>query len=256
MTQNAQSKDRFENYIPVAERIEQFYVKFSKGRITTTILEHDRESGFILIRAEAFRDPDDASPAATGHAFESRAEGYVNKTSYIENCETGAVGRALAMLGFEVKRGIASREEMQKVDRMSSTSSAAKPSTPDASEAAPPAPDVESLKAQVREACIALGYDEQKQNDALKRLAGRNKEQIEMALRALKQQRHDREVTQQRAYIQKGFQDQQWDDADMARHLKEKYGGRALNELSLDELIAMSDDLFTEKKPVTKGAGR
>lgn len=71
------------------------------------------------MRAEIYRNQDDASPAATGHAFENRSEGYVNKTSYIENCETSAVGRALALLGYEIKRGIASREEMEKADRMS-----------------------------------------------------------------------------------------------------------------------------------------
>lgn len=116
--------------------------------------------------------------------------------------------------------------------------------------------EIKSLKQEVREACIALGYNKQKQDDALSRLEGRNKEQIEMALRALKQQRHDREVTTARAFIQKGFQDQQWDETDMSRYLAEKYKGRALNELSLDELIAMADDLFTEKKTAPKGAAR
>lgn len=125
MAQNAQSRgDRFDGYIPVAERIERFYEKFPDGRICTSIIEHDAESGFILMRAEVFRTPEDASPAATGHAFEVRGESYVNKTSYIENAETSSVGRALALLGFEVKRGIASREEMEKTSRMQEAKSA------------------------------------------------------------------------------------------------------------------------------------
>src|SRR5947209_13184087 len=106
------SRDRFEDYVPVAERLEKFYERFPDGRITTQIIEHNLESGFVLMRAEVYRSPDDASAAATGHAFEVRGESYVNKTSYVENAETSAVGRALAMLGFEVKRGIASREEL------------------------------------------------------------------------------------------------------------------------------------------------
>lgn len=122
--------DRFENYIPVSERIEQFYAKFPDGRILTTIVEHDTEGGFILMRAEAYRKADDSLPAATGHAFEMKAEGYVNKTSYIENCETGAVGRALANLGFEVKRGIASREDTQKTDRQTPARTAPATNTP------------------------------------------------------------------------------------------------------------------------------
>jgi hypothetical protein len=113
-----QANDRFKDYIPVAERVELFYADYPEGRINTAIMEHDAERGFILMRAEVYRQKDDALPSSTGHAYEVRGEGHVNKTSYIENCETGAVGRAIALLGYEVKRGIASREEMQKADRM------------------------------------------------------------------------------------------------------------------------------------------
>lgn len=143
MAQNQQSKyDRFDGYIPVAERIEKFYDRFPDGRIVTSIVQHEAETGFILMRAEVFRSHDDAHPAATGHAFEVRGESYVNKTSYIENCETGAVGRALALLGFEVKRGIASREEMEKAARMQEErpARAREEGAPRASAPAPAAP--------------------------------------------------------------------------------------------------------------------
>lgn len=108
-----------QDYVTVAERIEKFYERFPDGRIVTHIVEHDAERGFILMRAEVYRHPDDAQPSATGHAYEYRDAGYVQKTSYIEVCETSACGRALALCGFEVKRGIASREEMDKQSRMS-----------------------------------------------------------------------------------------------------------------------------------------
>src|SRR5436190_8706160 len=107
-----------QDYVTVAERIEKFYDRFPDGRIVTHIIEHDSERGFILMRAEVYRRPDDAQPSATGHAYEYRDAGFVQKTSYIEVCETSAVGRALALCGFEVKRGIASREEMEKQTRM------------------------------------------------------------------------------------------------------------------------------------------
>ncbi len=110
--------DALANYVPVAERIEKFHERYPEGRILTTIVEHDIETGFILMRAEVYRNNDDATPAATGHAYEVRGESFVNKTSYIENAETGSVGRALAILGFEVKRGLASREEMEKQSRV------------------------------------------------------------------------------------------------------------------------------------------
>ncbi len=107
-----------QDYVTVAERIERFYERYPDGRIITNIIEHDAERGFILMRADVYRNPEDTLPAATGHAFELRSEGYVQRTSYIEVCETSACGRALALCGFEVKRGIASREEMDKAARM------------------------------------------------------------------------------------------------------------------------------------------
>ncbi|HZB44165.1 MAG TPA: hypothetical protein VE360_02920, partial [Pyrinomonadaceae bacterium] len=133
-----------DSYVTVAERIAAFYQSYPTGRICTQILEHNEESGFILMRAEVFRSTDDAQPSATGHAFEVRGDGYVNRTSYIENAETSAVGRALALLGFEVRRGIASREEMEKAARMPAERAAQAPKSgppegkPAAKPAAPP----------------------------------------------------------------------------------------------------------------------
>lgn len=167
--------DRFEDYVPVAERLERFYERFPDGRVITHIIEHNSESGFVLMRAEVYRSPDDAQPSATGHAFEVRGESYVNKTSYIENCETGSVGRALALLGFEVKRGIASREELEKTSRMTNdktarASNVAPAATPApaatsapavAAAAAPAAPAEKSvnLDAEILQSAGALGYD-------------------------------------------------------------------------------------------------
>jgi hypothetical protein len=164
--------DRFEDYVPVAERLEKFYERFPDGRVITHIIEHNLESGFVLMRAEVYRTPDDAQPAATGHAFEVRGESYVNKTSYIENCETGSVGRALALLGFEVKRGIASHEEMQKTARMSpdktartaaagsATSTTAAVAAPTPRAAAVAVDDVGArLDAEILQSAGALGYD-------------------------------------------------------------------------------------------------
>lgn len=148
------SRDRFEDYVPVAERLEKFYERFPDGRVNTFIVQHDLESGFILMRAEVYRSAEDAQPAATGHAFEVRSEGYVQKTSYVEVCETSSVGRALALLGFEVKRGIASREEMEKPMRMAA-------GRPAAAQAAEPTPEEQAAKldAEILQSAEALGYD-------------------------------------------------------------------------------------------------
>ncbi|MEZ5421725.1 MAG: hypothetical protein R2682_01355 [Pyrinomonadaceae bacterium] len=113
-------------YIPVHTRIAEFYEKYPDGRIVTEIIRLNEDSGFVCIKAGAYRNRDDVEPSSTGHAFEIRGQGYVNTTSFIENGETSAVGRALANLGFKIDNGIASREEMQKVERMTE---APKPTT-------------------------------------------------------------------------------------------------------------------------------
>jgi pyruvate/2-oxoglutarate dehydrogenase complex dihydrolipoamide acyltransferase (E2) component len=126
-----------DEYITVSERIEKFYTRFPQGRIVTTIIEHSAETGFILMRTEVYREPDDALPAATGHAYELRSAGHVQAGSYVEVCETSSVGRALALLGFEVRRGVASREEVIRgAKKQQAATAAATPAPP----AAPPAP--------------------------------------------------------------------------------------------------------------------
>ncbi len=55
----------------------------------------------------------DGLVVAQGHAHESKSNGMINKTSYVENCETSAVGRALAMLGIGIDTSIASANEVE-----------------------------------------------------------------------------------------------------------------------------------------------
>jgi len=109
------SRVDLEQYVPVEERLEKFWAKYPDGCVKTELLHADE--GYVRIFAAVFKSADDRSALlATGLAEETR-EGYVNKTSAVENCETSAIGRALANGGFRVKRG-PSREEMEKVKRL------------------------------------------------------------------------------------------------------------------------------------------
>jgi len=163
--QNA--KFNLDEYITVSERVERFYEKYPEGRIITNVIELNHETGFVLIQAMVYRASTDTQPSATGHASETRGDSYINKNSFVENCETGAVGRALALLGFEVKRGIASREELEKTARMTTDKATARAagsvsSAAAATPAAPPAAmeDVGArLDAEILQSAGALGYD-------------------------------------------------------------------------------------------------
>ena len=108
-----------DDYVPVHDRLQEFWTDNPTGRITTELLFLSEDFKNVVIKANIYRHGAGADePAATGIASEVNGEGYINKTSFIENAETSAVGRALANLGIQVKKGIASREEMQKVQRM------------------------------------------------------------------------------------------------------------------------------------------
>ena len=97
------------DYVEVNVRIMKFYEKYPEGRILTEIVKW--ENDVIVMKATAYRDGTDV-PASTGFAYEKEGSSFINKTSALENCETSAVGRCLAILGFEVKKSIASREEV------------------------------------------------------------------------------------------------------------------------------------------------
>jgi hypothetical protein len=78
-----------------------------------------------VVRAEVYRDVSEELAAATGYAHEVDGQGTVNRTSALENCETSAVGRALANAGYAPKGRRPSREEMAKTPERSAEHTAA-----------------------------------------------------------------------------------------------------------------------------------
>jgi hypothetical protein len=97
-------------YAEVNQRIMAFRSIFPEGFIKTEIVS--LADNVVVIRAEVGND---GKVLGTGTAFEEQSANYINKTSYIENCETSAVGRALGMAGFGTDCAVASAEEMQGV---------------------------------------------------------------------------------------------------------------------------------------------
>lgn len=95
-------------YAQVHSKVQGFREMFPEGRIVTEKLSDDGTRCDFVARVY-----DGEALLATGHAYEVRTGGGpVNKTSYVENCETSAVGRALAFLGIGSDTGIASAEEV------------------------------------------------------------------------------------------------------------------------------------------------
>ncbi|ALY08100.1 hypothetical protein BhaS171_00044 [Bacillus phage vB_BhaS-171] len=106
-----QKQNALKDYIEVNVRIEKFWEKYPDGRIQTELVSW--ENGIVVMKAQVYKNLNDPIPSANGFAYEKEGSSYINKTSALENCETSAVGRALALLGFEIKRSVASKEDVE-----------------------------------------------------------------------------------------------------------------------------------------------
>ena len=98
-------------YAEVNQRIKAFRMVYPDGFIITDLMSN--ENGVCVFKASVgYYDNGDPRPLGTGTAYEKESSSFINKTSYIENCETSAVGRALGMAGFGIDTSVASYEEV------------------------------------------------------------------------------------------------------------------------------------------------
>lgn len=117
---------RGKEYAEVNQRVKAFRTLYPEGFITTEIL--CREGGLCIIKATVGHYADGKSIIlATGTAYEKEGSSQINRTSYIENCETSAVGRALGMAGFGIDTSIASADEMNNALLQQNTNDVQKP---------------------------------------------------------------------------------------------------------------------------------
>lgn len=96
------------NYVQVNERVKAFRMICPNGSITTEIVALDE--GVVTMRTTIMDEG--GLILATGYAQEKESSSYINKTSFIENCETSSVGRALGFLGIGIDGSMASAEEV------------------------------------------------------------------------------------------------------------------------------------------------
>lgn len=103
-------------YAEVNQRIKAFRMCYPEGYIKTEIISN--ENGVCVIKAQVGNYEKDENGLilvrilGEGTAYEKEGSTFINKTSYIENCETSAVGRALGMCGFGIDTSVASAEEV------------------------------------------------------------------------------------------------------------------------------------------------
>ena len=112
-------------YAEVNQRIKAFRMVYPTGSINTDMISN--ENGICIFRAVVRDEIGDI--LATGTAQEKESSSFINQTSYIENCETSAIGRALGIAGFGIDTSVASAEEVQNATANQETKSNKKTTT-------------------------------------------------------------------------------------------------------------------------------
>lgn len=97
------------DYAEVNQRIKAFRMVHPDGDIDSRLISN--ENGVCIFRVDVYDG--NGKHLGSGTAYEKENSTFINKTSYIENCETSAVGRALGMCGFGIDTSVASAEEVQ-----------------------------------------------------------------------------------------------------------------------------------------------
>lgn len=99
------------DYIEVNQRIKGFKMIYPEGFIHTQLVS--MADGICVMTAEVgYYENGEKRILGTGTAYEKESSTFINKTSYVENCETSAVGRALGMSGIGIDTSVASAEEV------------------------------------------------------------------------------------------------------------------------------------------------
>lgn len=100
-------------YVLVADRIIYFNEHYPNGDIKTELVTHPT-SERIVVKATVTPDVNRSERFFTGYSQAIIGQGPINRTAALENAETSAVGRALAMMGVGVIESVASADEVQK----------------------------------------------------------------------------------------------------------------------------------------------
>jgi len=95
-------------YIEVNERIKHFRENYKGYSLISELVSN--ENGVCIFKASVLNE--NREEVATGYAYEKEGSSFINKTSYIENCETSAWGRALGNFGIGIDTSIASADEV------------------------------------------------------------------------------------------------------------------------------------------------
>jgi hypothetical protein len=106
------------DYEMVEDRLKKFWKDNPNGRVWTEVVKTSDDGSMVIVKAMVYSNKEDANPVATGIAQEVKGQGgFANADAWMENCETSAIGRALANWKYQGNaKKRPSKEEMSKVE--------------------------------------------------------------------------------------------------------------------------------------------
>lgn len=106
-------KIRGKEYMEVKDRVMVFRKNHPSWALITEIIENNEATGSVIFKV--IIEDENGRIRGTGHAHEFKEDktSMVNKTSHLENCETSAIGRALASLGIGIESSYATYDEVK-----------------------------------------------------------------------------------------------------------------------------------------------
>lgn len=111
-----------DNYEDVNARITRFRSEFPSGRLVTVIEDKDLSAGWVLVRAEAYREFEDAVPSAVDYAYGNVASLTQNMKKWlVEDTSTSAIGRCIGLLSPS-PAGRPTRQDMERVEALPASS--------------------------------------------------------------------------------------------------------------------------------------
>jgi hypothetical protein len=105
------------DYIPVNQKVLHFRQNFTEANIETELLEFNFKEGYCVVKA-IIKQGETILASGLAHEFRDDSASFVNATSFLENAETSAIGRALACLGVGIDDSYASADEVQRAQAM------------------------------------------------------------------------------------------------------------------------------------------
>jgi hypothetical protein len=108
-----------DNYELVEDRLKKFWADYPNGRVNTDVVGKSEDGTMVIVKAELFTDIDSRIPVSSGLAQETKGVGgFANNEAWLENCESSAIGRALANWKYQgSKKPRPTQEEMKKVQQ-------------------------------------------------------------------------------------------------------------------------------------------